>query len=115
MTVSVKLTLAAPLEYEAVNCFNALSENHCFFQNFKPDTTFGHRQLDVALQKPFETWGNFDISVRADVLNVFNHENVAAYDVYRGSPGVASATHGNPTAYLQPTRTFELPFSVGWQ
>jgi hypothetical protein len=53
--------------------------------------------------------------MRADVLNVFNYDNPDTYETFRGGPGVANPTFGNPTAYIQPTRTFKLSFNMGWK
>jgi outer membrane receptor protein involved in Fe transport len=119
LTASAKLTLQSPTEYEALNCLDTVGltppDRFCRFQNFKPDTTFGLRQLDLALQKGWQTWSDLRIKLRADVLNVFNYENVDTYDVFRGNNGVANPAFGNATAYRQPTRTFKLSFSVDWR
>lgn len=115
-TVSAKLTLSSPFEFQAINCFDVPDTNNCFFQNFKPNTTFGYRQLDLALQKAWSGWSeNAAIRLRADVLNVFNYENVATYDVFRGNPGEPNAAFGEATGYRQPTRTFKLSLSVDWR
>jgi hypothetical protein len=53
--------------------------------------------------------------VRADVLNVFNYENVDTYDTYRGDTGGPNVAYGAPTGWRQPTRTFKLSFSVEWR
>ena len=53
--------------------------------------------------------------MRADVLNVFNYENVDSYENFRGFDGVPNANFGNATAWRQPTRTFKLSFNVGWR
>lgn len=121
LTASAKLTLQSPLEVEAINCFDtpafdpAIGNRSCFFQNFKDDTTFGLRQLDLALQKEWQTWSDLRIKLRADVLNVLNYDNIDSYDVFRGEAGVPNAAFGNATAYRQPTRTFKLSFSVDWR
>lgn len=116
LTLSTKLTLSSPLEYEAVNCFDAESFDHCFFQNFKPDRNIGFKQWDLALQKTFSGWSNdFGVSVRADVLNVLNWENPSSFDTWRGGPGEPNVNHGIATGYYQPTRTFKLSVSVNWR
>lgn len=121
LTASAKLTLQSPLEVEAINCFDtppldpAVGNRACFFQNFKDDTTFGLRQLDLALQKGWQTWSDLTLKLRADILNVFNYDNIDKYDVFRGDAGVPNAAYGNATAYRQPTRTFKLSFSVDWR
>jgi hypothetical protein len=108
MTLSSKLTLSSPLAYEAVDCFDAASNDNCFFRPAKDDTTFGYKQLDLALEKRFAVWNDAGLRLRFDVLNVFNNENVYRIDTWRGDPGVANENFGTPTAYAQPTRTFKL-------
>ena len=124
MTLSAKLSVQSPVEFEALNCRDVPSaaerppglgaNNFCFFQNFKPDTTVGRQQLDLALQKAFDL-GDFSVGLRADVLNVFNWENPDTYENFRGFDGVQNANFGRETAYRQPTRTFKLSFNVGWR
>jgi outer membrane receptor protein involved in Fe transport len=108
MTLSSKLTLSTPVYYEALNCFDAADNDNCFFQPAKQDTTFGYRQLDLALEKRFAVWKDAGIRLRFDVLNVFNNDNADAIDTWRGGPGDANENFGEPTAYYQPTRTFKL-------
>lgn len=125
LTLSSKLEVQTPVEFEALNCRDVPSaaerppglgaNNFCFFQNFEPDTTIGRKQLDLAVQKRFTTWGDFSASIRADVLNVFNWENVESYENFRGFDGVTNDAFGRETAYRQPTRTFKLSFNVGWR
>jgi outer membrane receptor protein involved in Fe transport len=124
MTLSAKLLLQSPVEFEALNCRDVPgaaerppglgANNFCFFQNFKPDTTIGRKQFDLALQKDFDL-GDFSVGLRADVLNVFNWENPDGYENFRGFDGVTNPALGRITAYRQPTRTFKLSFNVGWR
>ncbi len=114
LTISAKLTLATPYEFDAVNCRDVPATNQCFLQNFKPDATLGHRQFDLALQKTFEA-ADFAVNVRTDILNVFNHENESGFDTWRGGPGDPNVNFGNPNSYAQPTRTFKLSLSVDWR
>ncbi|HKU17631.1 MAG TPA: TonB-dependent receptor [Steroidobacteraceae bacterium] len=117
-SLSAKLLLQSPLEYDALNCLtlptDASGEANCFFQNFKPDTTIGRKQLDLAASKSFDL-GDFNVGLRADVLNVFNWNNPDSYQNFRGNAGVPSPDFGQITAYRQPTRTFKLSFNVGWR
>jgi outer membrane receptor protein involved in Fe transport len=118
LTLSAKLTLASPSEYEAVNCYNVTAQpvdRNCYFQNFKADTTLGFKEFDMALKKDFDIGGDVSLSVRADILNIFNWDNVDTYEVSRGVPGAPNSTYGDPTAYLQPTRTFKLALSAKWR
>lgn len=115
ISLSSKLTLASPLEYEATNCYDAVSDRYCFFQNFKPDHKIGYKSLDLAAQKTFQAWSDFSVRLRADILNVFDFENADEYDTYRGNYGVKNANYGDITSYLQPTRTFKVSFAFNWK
>jgi outer membrane receptor protein involved in Fe transport len=124
MTLSAKLLLQSPVEFEALNCRDVPTaaerppglgaNNFCFFQNFKPDTTIGRKQFDLAAQKTFDL-GDFSVGLRADVLNVFNWENPDGYENFRGFDNVTNPALGRATAWRQPTRTFKLSFNVGWR
>jgi outer membrane receptor protein involved in Fe transport len=115
ITLSAKLTLSSPVEFEALNCFNVTAAEQCYFQNFKPDTTIGYKQFDLAMQKTFDTWSDVSVRLRADVLNVFNSDNVDKYDNWRGGFQSPNPSFGRATTYYQPTRTFKLSFAVNWQ
>ena len=124
MTLSAKLLLQSPVEFEALNCRDVPTaaerppglgaNNFCFFQNFKPDTTIGRKQFDLAAQKTFDL-GDFSVGLRVDVLNVFNWENPDGYENFRGFDNVTNPALGRATAFRQPTRTFKLSFNVGWR
>jgi outer membrane receptor protein involved in Fe transport len=112
LSLSAKLLLQSPVEFEALDCL--AGGNACFFHNFKADTTIGRKQFDMAVTKGFDM-GDFSVSLRADVLNVFNWENPDTYENFRGFDGVANPNYGNITGWRQPTRTFKLSFNVGWR
>jgi outer membrane receptor protein involved in Fe transport len=118
LSLSAKLLLQSPVEFEALNCLtlpvDANGDANCFFDNFKPDTTLGRKQFDLAASKGFDL-GDFTVGLRADVLNVFNWDNPDGYQNFRGNAGVPSADFGTITAYRQPTRTFKLSFNVSWR
>lgn len=124
LTLSAKLLLQSPVEFDALNCRDVPTaaerppglgaNNFCFIQNFKPDTTIGRKQFDLAAQKAI-SFGDFSVSLRADVLNVFNWENPDGYQNFRGFDNVTNADFGKATAFRQPTRTFKLSFNVGWR
>lgn len=113
LSLSAKLLLQSPVEFEALNCL-VLGNDNCFFDNFKPDTTIGRKQFDLAASKGFDL-GDFTVGLRADVLNVFNWNNPDGYQNFRGFNGVPSPDFGQVTAYRQPTRTFKLSFNVSWR
>ena len=73
------------------------ANNFCFFHNFKPDTTIGRKQFDLAVDKGFDL-GDFTVGLRADMLNVFNWENPDSYENFRGFDGVPNAAYGHVTA-----------------
>jgi outer membrane receptor protein involved in Fe transport len=118
LSLSAKLLLQSPVEFEALNCLvlptDANGDANCFFDNFKPDTTIGRKQFDLAASKGFDL-GDFNLALRADILNVFNWENPDSYENFRGNAGIPNTNFGNITAWRQPTRTFKLSFNVGWR
>jgi hypothetical protein len=117
ITVSAKLTLATPLYYDTTNCndANPPTSAFCFPEPFKPDSTLGTRQFDIALQKDFIAWSDLIFRVRADVLNVFDYANPNRYETWRGGAGEPpNPALGDPTGYAQPTRTFKLSFALNW-
>jgi len=124
LTLSAKLLLQSPVQFEALNCLDVPTaaerppglgaNNFCFFDNFEPDTTIGRKQFDLAIDKDFDL-GDFTVGLRADVLNVFNWENPDTYENFRGFDGVPNAAYGRVTGWRQPTRTFKLSFNVSWR
>ncbi|MBE2292930.1 MAG: TonB-dependent receptor [Xanthomonadales bacterium] len=115
-TVSSKLTLASPTPRNATNCFNAPSNNNCFYDPYIRDETIGYKQFDIALQKVVDTGSSLSYMVRVDVLNVFDWRNWTDFDDWRGSPGVANPKFGlrSNNGIMWPTRTFKLSFGVNW-
>ena len=115
-TLSAKLTLATPRYFDATNCNDAPNFDNCFVDPFEPDTTFGQRLFDVAVAKNFNVWSDFNMSVRADVLNLFDYDNASGYEGWRGGPGEPqNPAFATANAYAQPTRTFKLSFSANWR
>lgn len=117
ITASSKLTLASPTPKDSVNCHDTTSFDNCFFDSFIPRGTIGYKQLDVALQKEWDTGSNLKLRVRGDVLNVFNWRNWTDYDTWRGGPAPDTNANfgrrsGDGIAY--PTRTFKLTFGLDW-
>lgn len=116
MTLSAKLILESPTPRSATNCFDAISNDHCFFEPYERSETIGFKQFDVALQKVWDTGSDLKFKVRADVINVFNWRNWTDFDDWRGAPGVANANFGQRTGsgILWPTRTFKLSIGFDW-
>ncbi|UTA53478.1 TonB-dependent receptor [Lysobacter soli] len=109
MTLSGKATFATQAPRYYTNCFDAPDFNNCRFDQYEPDGTFGFKQVDLALQKNFDTGAGFVMWVRGDIFNVFNWDNFDGYNDFPGNLGVANEEFGNPTSQnAYPTRTFKL-------
>lgn len=116
MTLSSKLTLESPTYRTTVNCFDAIDFSNCSFDPYKPDTTIGYKQFDLALQKQWDLGRDIKLRVRGDVFNVFNWRNFDAYDGWRGGPGNANPNfrQRNGNAIRLPTREFKLSLGIDW-
>ena len=114
LTLSSKLSLATPLYIATFNCAAAPDNEHCTIDPRKPDDTLGFKQFDLAVSWVLPVFERARIGFRADVLNVFNWENVDTRVDYDGSPGNANPLFLQPTAYLQPTRTLKLSVNLHW-
>jgi outer membrane receptor protein involved in Fe transport len=110
--ISGKLSLASPLPISFINCTDASVFEQCFFDVTKPGGTIGFKQFDLAIEKTFTIADAHSVSLRADILNVFNWDNVDTVTDYWGGPGAPNADFLKPSSYLQPTRTFKLSFSA---
>jgi hypothetical protein len=115
MIYSGKLTLESPSSYDAVNCYDASDFNHCFFDPYTPDDTFGRRQLDLAASKDWAFGDDYTLNFRIDVLNAFNHRNWNEYNNWRGGPGEANPDLGDRgEGILLPTRTMKVSMGFKW-
>lgn len=118
ITASAKLTLASPKAVEAINCYEVTVAGNCYFDPFRPDGTIAYKQLDIALQKEWDTGSDIKLRVRGDFLNVFNWRNYGAgeYSNWRGWDGSPDANFGRRTGdgIERPTRTFKLSFGLVW-
>ena len=116
MQLSGKLTLASAYPKDSTNCFDASSGNNCFFDSFKPDTTYGFKQLDLALRKTFDTGTDLKLWVRVDAFNLFNWHNWTDYDTWAGDPVNANPNFGNRNGIgiNYPPRTYKLSAAFDW-
>lgn len=116
LTLSAKLILESPTPRSATNCYDAVSNDNCFFDPYETSQTIGFKQFDLALQKVWDTGTDLKLKVRADLLNAFNWRNWTNYDDWRGGPGVANPNFGHRSGngILWPTRTFKLSFGLDW-
>ncbi|WP_448228288.1 TonB-dependent receptor domain-containing protein [Pseudoxanthomonas mexicana] len=126
MNLSSKLTLSSPDARESLDCISIDTWN-CYFNPYYADTTIGYKQLDMALQKVWDTGTDLQFRVRLDVLNVFDWNNWTGWDGNRGGgrnpANPNSVANPNPNfgkrsinnydiAY--PTRTVKLSFGLNW-
>jgi outer membrane receptor protein involved in Fe transport len=109
--LSGKLVLATP-EPQYVNyCPNGANgqdiNTQCRIRQYKSDDTLGYKQLDLALQKVWDTGTDVKLRMRADILNVFDWENFDSYNV-DFDDGTVTANN----QYI--TRTFKLSLGLDW-
>lgn len=118
MTASAKLTLTSPRSVEAINCYEVTAPGNCYFDPFRPDGTLAYKQLDLSLQKEWDTGTNIKFRVRGDLINAFNWRNYGAgeYSNWRGWDGGADPNFGRRTGdgIERPTRTFKLSVGFIW-
>ncbi len=109
--VSGKLVLATPEPVYVRYCPNGPDGNdivtQCVTRQYKSDSTLGYKQLDLALQKIWDTGTDVKLRMRADILNVFDWENYDSYNVDFDA-GTASGVN----QYV--TRTFKLSLGLDW-
>lgn len=101
---------ATPRYYQ--NC-NVSDWAYCYFDAYTPKEDF--KQVDLAVQKEWDTGGGIRWRLRGDILNVFNWSNYSGYDDWRGGAGEPQNPNwGTPTAIQLPTRTFKLTVGFDW-
>jgi outer membrane receptor protein involved in Fe transport len=119
MTFSGKLTWASPPGNDGLNCFEGFDPGACdqvgrFSTYYFDDQDF--RQLDLAVQKEWDTGTDLRFRVRADVLNVTNERNYTDFGDFRGVNQTQDPNFGRRTGdgIIMPTRTFKLSFGLNW-
>ncbi len=117
-TVSSKLTLASAPGNTGLDCFNGFDPGACnngsFNTYYFDEQKF--RQLDLAVQREWDTGTDLRFRVRGDVLNVTNERNYTDFGNFRGVGQVQNPGFGRRTGdgILLPTRTFKLSFGITW-
>ena len=118
-TVSGKLTLATAPGNDGLDCFNGFDPGACdasgrFNTYYFDEQDF--KQLDLAVQKVWDTGTNLKLRVRADVLNVTNERNYTDFGDFRGVNQIENPSFGQRTGngITGPTRTFKLSFGLTW-
>jgi hypothetical protein len=82
-----------------------------------PEGTIGFKQLDLAVEKRWNTGTDLSFKIRADLINVFNWRNWTAFDTNRGPAGGPpnpnlGLRNGNSIQF--PTQAFKLSFGLDW-
>jgi outer membrane receptor protein involved in Fe transport len=116
-TFSGKLTVASPTPRDATNCNDAISDSFCFYDPYESEGTIGFKQMDLALEKRWNTGTDLGFKIRADVLNVFNWRNWNQFEGWRGAAGEPrnpKFSKRSGDEILLPTRTFKLSFGLDW-
>lgn len=131
LVFSGKLIVSAPKPLSAVNRLSSPARGTCaattgaancddlraFYDPVTPDGTLGFKQLDLAVEKRWNTGTALGFKVRADLLNAFNWRNWTSFSTDYGVPGgpmnpLVGSRNGN--GILLPTRTFKLSFGLDW-
>jgi hypothetical protein len=113
--LSGRMTLADGRPYRIIDCSRGWSL--CVFQE---GTTNSFRQFDLAVSKDVRA-GPGSVTLRADVINLFNWVNYGAYNDWGGGPGNPrnylggdNPDLGKPTAMGGPMRTFKVTLGYRW-
>ncbi|MCC4603567.1 TonB-dependent receptor [Xanthomonas campestris] len=111
--LSGKLSLASQTARYGQNCL--AGNDQCDIIQFKPDGTLGYKEFSIAANKEWDTGAGVTFNVRADILNVFNWVNYAAFNGDTGTLQDLNTAYGTPTGVLaSPMRTFRLAFGLNW-
>ncbi len=112
LVFSGKLTLASATPRYYQNC-NVSAAAYCHFSHYTPDEDF--KQLDLAVEKRWDTGSNLRPRLRLDLLNVFNWDNYSGYDDWRGWVNEPQNPNwGRPNAVSLPTRTLKVSLGFDW-
>lgn len=120
VTLSAKLTLASPPAKNVLNCLQPTPAgiDDCAFGTFEggyfDEAKF--RQLDLALQKEWDTGAGIKFRVRGDLLNVTNEKNLLDFGTFRGVDGVENASYGRRVGdgTTWPPRMLKVSVGVTW-
>ena len=95
------------------NCENL----RAYYDPVTPEGSIGFKQLDLAVEKRWNTGTDLSFKVRADLINALGWNNWTSFDTNRGpAGGPPNPTLGerNGNSILFPTRTFKLSFGLDW-
>ncbi len=119
LTFSGKVTWTSPPGNTGLNCFERPDPGACNeigrFETYYFDEQ-DFFQLDLAVQKEWDTGGGVKLRVRGDVLNVTNEVNYTDFGDFKGVGLVQRDDFGERTGLgiTGPTRTFKLTMGLSW-
>ncbi len=118
LTLSGKAQYASGLPRRTTVC--AAGWSQCVNVEGGYETAF--KQVDVGLAKAFSVYGDTKLTIRADVLNLFNAKNYGGFDDWGGGPvGAGQPTNqfggdnlnlGKPNSMRGQMRTYRLMASI---
>lgn len=114
---STKLNLQSDQTYYGTDC--RAGWNACKFNIFVPKGTFTYKTVDIAFSKAIQTgsWApESSVTVRLDVLNLFDTVNHDGYDTWFGGAGEdLPENFGKPNNSINgSTRTVKLGLNWNW-
>ena len=118
ITLSAKLTLATPPPLnEIVGWYNyGAPVGPPRAVSVDAPGTLGTKELDLTVSKDFHLGDTFTLQWRADVINVFDNDNLSGYNINWGSGGVYNpdVTFNPYGSQFTPPRTFFTSVRVFW-
>lgn len=119
MTFSGKVTWTSPPGNNGLNCFTRPDPGACNIGGRFETYYFDEQdffQLDLAVQKEWDTGGGLKLRVRGDILNVTNEVNYTDFGNFMGVNNVVNSNFGKRTGLgiTGPTRTFKLSMGLSW-
>jgi outer membrane receptor protein involved in Fe transport len=119
MTFSGKLSWTSPPGNNGLNCFERPDPGACDVGGRFETYYFDEQdffQMDLAVQKEWDTGAGIKLRVRGDILNVTNEVNYTDFGNFKGVGGVVNPDFGDRTGLgiTGPTRTFKLSMGLSW-
>jgi outer membrane receptor protein involved in Fe transport len=114
---SAKLNLQTDRAYYGQDC--RAGWNACKFDTFVPKGTFTYKQVDIAFSKNIQTGAwmpDSSLTLRLDVLNLFNSFNYDGYENWFGGAGenLPENFGKHNDSLAGPTRTVKLGLNWNW-
>ncbi|MGQ3112950.1 MAG: TonB-dependent receptor domain-containing protein, partial [Brevundimonas sp.] len=111
------ITLGSGLPFTAFNPGNGAKPDWFAYYpkkySFILPNAWAYRQVDLRLQKSFDTWAGQRVELVFDAINIFNFKNYSSFNqTYRINNNTPASdlngTFGLPTAQFLPTRSYQV-------